>query len=47
MIGVRVLETKLNFLMCTDIAFLAKFDFHYFARKLSNKYVRLLNAIDM
>ncbi len=39
MIGVRMLETKLNYLMCTDIAGLAKFDFHYFARKLYNKYV--------
>jgi len=27
--------------MCTDIAGLAKFHFHYLARKLSNKYVRL------
>jgi len=33
------IETKLNYLMCTDIAGLAKFDFHNFARKLSNKYV--------
>ncbi len=32
-------DTKLNYLMCTDIAGLAKFDFHDFARKLSNKYV--------
>ncbi len=39
MLRFRALETKLFFLMCTDIAFLAKFDFHYFARKLSNKYV--------
>ena len=35
----KVLERKLNYFMCTDIAGLAKFNFHYFARKLSNKYV--------
>jgi len=39
MIKVRPLETKLNFLLCTDIAFFAKFVFHDFVRKLSNKYV--------
>lgn len=40
MIGLRVLETKLNYLMCMDIAGLDKFDFHDLSRKLSNKYVR-------
>ena len=39
MIGLRVLETKLNYLMCMDIAGLDKFDFHDLSRKLSNKYV--------
>ena len=26
--------------MCTDIALLAKFDFHYFAGEITNKYDR-------
>ena len=34
-----MLETKLNHLMCTNIAGLDKFDFHDFARKPPNKYV--------
>jgi len=39
MIRLILLKTKLNFLMCTDFAGLAKFDFHELSRKLSNKYV--------
>ena len=39
MIGLKVLDTKLNYLMCMDIAGLDKFDFHDLSRKLSNKYV--------
>jgi len=31
---------NLNYSMCTEIAFLDKFDFRYLARKLSNKYVK-------
>ncbi len=39
MIELRGLDTKLNYLMCMDIAGLDKFDFHDLSRKLSNKYV--------
>ena len=39
MIGLRVLDTKSNYLMCTDIAGLDKFGFHYLSRKRYNKYV--------
>jgi len=39
MIGFRIFDTKLNYLMCTDIAGLDKFDFPDLLRKLSNKYV--------
>jgi hypothetical protein len=39
------IETKLNHLMCMDIAGLDKFNFHNFARKLSNKYVGATNDV--
>ena len=45
MIKLRLIETKLEFILCMDIAGLDKFDFHYLSRKLSNKYVSWPNPI--